>query len=487
MGDKINDVVAKTQQGVAVGGGLAPTQASLAQERKDAQLVEDAANADRKAYAQNPYLKDDIALTNEDVKAGKYKPKEEKDDQDIFDNQSELYRRTPDGEAAYNKMTEQVLNIQKQYIDQFAKSDEFRKLREQYQQQLNAANGDDAKAEITRRFNQLLNKRLEERYGADMDEKCRNAQAEYFESLYKARQQSFDGARERLYAPIVREKNENLRQSVFNELTDVRKQISDKVSALSGNSGSIAYPSTNLWSQNAAFTNMVEKDNPELANEKKMLETAQNRLEDNKKLIEAAVEGKGFWAGLGKTAGDFDNWTMGLSEYYNSKNVRAVLEKADKGEELTKAEQAVMDAVALETMAHQYYAYQLSRMYKAGETTGASLPFMVDFMINPIAGTGKALAKTAMKWGVKRGLAKGTRYAAQIGARLGGDILGATGMTLTTGAGRVAAGVEQRMTGDVMSDISYDRERHIRHQLQRQRKPADIRHSTVEQHRRQLD
>lgn len=456
LGDKINDVVTKTQQGVAVGGGLAPTQASLAQERKDAQLVEDAANADRKAYAQNPYLKDDIALTNEDVKAGKYKPKEEKDDQDIFDNQSELYRRTPDGEAAYNKMTEQVFNIQKQYADQFAKSDEFRKLQEQYQQQLNAANGDDAKAEITRRFNELLNKRLEERYGADMDEKCRNAQAEYFESLYKARQQSFDGARERLYAPIVREKNENLRQSVFNELTDVRKQISDKVSALSGNSG---YPSTNLWSQNAAFTNMVEKDNPELANEKKMLETAQNRLEDNKKLIDAAVEGKGFWAGLGNTAGDFDNWTMGLSEYYNSKNVRAVLEKADKGEELTKAEQAVMDAVALETMAHQYYAYQLSRMYKAGETTGASLPFMVDFTLNPFSGVGRALAKTAMKWGVKRGLAKGTRYAAQIGARLGGDILGATGMTLTTGAGRVAAGVEQRMTGDVMSDISYDRER----------------------------
>ncbi len=438
-------------------GFNSPTINQYEQHKVDKEAAEQKAVADRKAFAADPYRNDDIARSNEDITAGKYKPKEEKSDQDIFDNQSELFRRTPDGAKAYDKMVAASESIQQRYIDLYAKTPEFAKLRKQYQEQVAAAVGDDAKAEVTKRFNELLGRRLQERYGEDIDKATRNAQAEYFETMYKARQQSYEGAREKLYAPIVKEKNENLLANVTDELTAARKQISDKANALSGDRGSHPYPSASVWSQNAAFTNLAEKENPELASEKRMLETAQERLKENKQVIDAAINGSGFWKAMGESF-NADNWTMGLNEYMNSSNVRKVIEKSEKGEELTKAEQAVMDAVSLEVLANQYYAYQHSRTYKMGQTTGASLPFMVDFMINPFSGTGRALAKAAMKWGVKRGLVKGGVRALTIGARAGGDILGATGMTATSGLGRVAAGVEQRMTGDVNADISYDKE-----------------------------
>jgi hypothetical protein len=421
----------------------------------------------RKRYTADPYRDDAayIAQNDEDIRNGKYTLKEEKTDEDIRDNQLALYNATPEGKVEYDKMNTACNQKQNEYFERFSKTVEYDKLMKEYQSAYNAAVGDSAKEEVNKKYNALLNDKLVAYGGEEYEKALEDIYSKYYEKAYNARQNSWLGAQTRLNQPIIKEKNESTLQRVNKSLEDNRKKITDAANTMSGRTNADGtyrehtYPSGGLpWTYNAAYNNLAAQQLPEVAAEEKLLVTAQDRLESNKDLIEAATEGKGFWGGFKDTVGDFDTWTMGLSEWMNNRNVKSVIEKADRGEELTETEQALMDAVALEVMANQYYAFQISRGYKAGQTTGASIPFMIDFMVNPLSGVGRALGKAAVKWGLKRGLAKGATRLIGAGARMGGDLLGATGMTLTTGAGRVGAGVEQRMTGDIKASFKHDKE-----------------------------
>ena len=189
------------------------------------------------------------------------------------------------------------------------------------------------------------------------------------------------------------------------------------------------------------------------------LDYANKLLEDAQKVTEAAQSGDNFMKGLGRGLKDeafnLNNWLMGIEDAKGGKQAVKTLEKLDRGEELTEAEQSLVDALVTNAAVTNFYSQKLGRGYKAGQTTGASLPFMLDMLtsVGSMSAATKSAGKGLLKYiasktashSLKRNLAKGA-YG------LGKGIVDATLHTATAGMPRVMADYGQRGIGDVKYD-----------------------------------
>ena len=188
------------------------------------------------------------------------------------------------------------------------------------------------------------------------------------------------------------------------------------------------------------------------------LHAAKNLLDDANKLVEEAKKGDtGFFSSLGRGFKDkfmdTDNWTMGLTDTAYSGLLRKAIEKEESGEELSPEESKLLDAAAVNMATQAYFSSDMSRGYKAGSTTAQSIPFMLEFAVNPVSSSGNALAKGLLKHGLKRFGRVATSNAAKVAGRLVGDAAAAAGMTATSSIGRVASGTNERMIGDVQATV----------------------------------
>lgn len=191
----------------------------------------------------------------------------------------------------------------------------------------------------------------------------------------------------------------------------------------------------------------VNPVNQELMPEYTALRKAQRLVEESNNIIEEASK-KGntnFMAGLAR--GFWDNlnaedYTFGADDAAQSAFLYRALDKAEKGESLTKAEETLLDAAAINMAVQSYYAQDLGKGYGAGQVTAENIPFMLEMAINPISASGKTTAKALLNYGLKK-FAK--NKAAKVGARLAGDALAATGMAATTGFGDVLEGTTDRL------------------------------------------
>lgn len=188
------------------------------------------------------------------------------------------------------------------------------------------------------------------------------------------------------------------------------------------------------------------------------LHAAKNLLDDANKLVEESKKGDtGFFSSLGRGFKDrfmdTDNWTMGLTDTAYSGLLRKAIEKEESGEELSPEESKLLDAAAVNMATQAYFSSDLSRGYKAGSTTAQSIPFMLEFAINPVSSSGNALAKGLLKHGLKRFGRAATSNAAKVAGRLVGDAAAAAGMTATSSIGRVASGTNERMIGDIQATV----------------------------------
>ncbi len=199
--------------------------------------------------------------------------------------------------------------------------------------------------------------------------------------------------------------------------------------------------------------------------EARALRSAAQFYEEAKKTREAAVNGAGFGKGLAD-AFTIDNWDFGITDLVSNASLYNAAVKEEKGEKLTDAEQALLDAAAHRVASDMYYGNFLGRGYKAGLTTGQSLPFMAEFMMNPAAGgakeganvvtraLGRAISKKiGAKYGTKVArdiVAKpALKKALQAGGRVLGDVEASAIMSGTTGLGGTIADTYDRMTGDI--------------------------------------
>ncbi len=158
----------------------------------------------------------------------------------------------------------------------------------------------------------------------------------------------------------------------------------------------------------------------------------------------------GVYHGLVDKAKYGSNWDFGMSNLAEGLMLKNIVDKVDKGEAITRDEEAFLDSwatlIAAESMVKQ------GRGYKAGAVTAEAIPFMVEMLLSPIKGGSSAASKFA-RWAIKK---YGTAVARKVpmtitryGVRLGGDVSKGVGMTLTTGIGRTADEAVRRSVGEI--------------------------------------
>lgn len=168
--------------------------------------------------------------------------------------------------------------------------------------------------------------------------------------------------------------------------------------------------------------------------------------------------GKGAARGFGDKLFDARTWDMGLRDASDALALNKALTAFDNGEALTPSQQAMLDAKAVELATVAYFGSYVSRGYTAGAIAAGSIPYMIEFALNPLSTTGKTavskLSRYALKRFGKKALRRNaTKYAAsRMAARVAGDIAGAAAMTSTTGSVRTVADAANRMNGQIYFD-----------------------------------
>lgn len=168
--------------------------------------------------------------------------------------------------------------------------------------------------------------------------------------------------------------------------------------------------------------------------------------------------GKGAARGFGDKLFDARTWDMGLRDASDALALNKALTAFDNGETLTPSQQAMLDAKAVELATVAYFGSSVSRGYTAGTIAAGSIPFMLEFALNPLSTTGKTAASKLSRYALKRFGKKAlkrnaTKYAAaRMAARVAGDMAGAAAMTSTTGSVRTVADAANRMNGQIYFD-----------------------------------
>lgn len=198
----------------------------------------------------------------------------------------------------------------------------------------------------------------------------------------------------------------------------------------------------------------------------KQLEYASTLIEQAQNITnEAKKKGNtNFFSGFARGFKDapLDGWAMGLQDLKNYSAAKKVMDKVDRGEELSPSEDALMLALVTNAATQMYYSGDLGRGYKAGGVTAESLPFMLDM----IAGMGtiqsvtkpasKALVKYATEKAAKMGLGRATTGLAKGAARTAAGLGDVAAHTATFGGARVAADYQRRGLGDVQVSPEQD-------------------------------
>lgn len=369
-----------------------------------------------------------------------YTPRSISSMNDVYNNYRDRFALTERGRQLSEEMAGIQKEIQDKYANRFLASDEYRKLSQQYK-------GNE--------LNQKANEAFQKTYGEVISKEL-----EPYQDVYNKEITSRYGTdMKRDLAGFVKKSVgshlSTLTNEVNKDLDDIEEKITKQKKILRNDSGN-------------AMVNarMNTREDPTLAQyrgERTYLEGAKNLIDESNNIIEeAGKKGKtNFFSGLARgfadTAFDPKQWTLGISDMIGGIRLKNVVEKADKGEKLSPSEEKLLDAAVTNMAVNAYYSSDLGRGYKAGQTTGASIPFMLEFAINPISAAGEGIAKSILKYGMKKfGASAMKKGMSKMGARLAGDALAAAGMEGTTGLARVTAGAQDRMMGNILFDVDKD-------------------------------
>lgn len=369
-----------------------------------------------------------------------YTPRSISSMNDVYNNYRDRFALTERGRQLSEEMAGIQKEIQDKYANRFLASDEYRKLSQQYK-------GNE--------LNQKANEAFQKTYGEVISKELESYQDVYNKEITSR----YGTDMKRDLAGFVKKSVGShlitLTNEVNKDLDNIEEKITKQKKILRNDSGN-------------AMVNarMNTREDPTLAQyrgERTYLEGAKDLIDESNNIIEeAGKKGKtNFFSGLARgfadTAFDPKQWTLGISDMIGGIRLKNVVEKADKGEKLSPSEEKLLDAAVTNMAVNAYYSSDLGRGYKAGQTTGASIPFMLEFAINPISAAGEGIAKSILKYGMKKfGASAMKKGMSKMGARLAGDALAAAGMEGTTGLARVTAGAQDRMMGNILFDVDKD-------------------------------
>ena len=369
-----------------------------------------------------------------------YTPRSISSMNDVYNNYRDRFALTERGRQLSEEMAGIQKEIQDKYANRFLASDEYRKLSQQYK-------GNE--------LNQKANEAFQKTYGEVISKELESYQDVYNKEITSRYGTDMKRDLAGFVKKSVGSHLSTLTNEVNKDLDDIEEKITKQKKILRNDSGN-------------AMVNarMNTREDPTLAQyrgERTYLEGAKDLIDESNNIIEeAGKKGKtNFFSGLARgfadTAFDPKQWTLGISDMIGGIRLKNVVEKADKGEKLSPSEEKLLDAAVTNMAVNAYYSSDLGRGYKAGQTTGASTPFMLEFAINPISAAGEGIAKSILKYGMKKfGASAMKKGMSKMGARLAGDALAAAGMEGTTGLARVTAGAQDRMMGNILFDVDKD-------------------------------
>lgn len=369
-----------------------------------------------------------------------YTPRSISSMNDVYNNYRDRFSLTERGRQLSEEMAGIQKEIQDKYANQFLASDEYRKLSQQYK---------------GNKLNQKANEAFQKTYGEVISKELEPYQDIYNKEITSRYGTDMKRDLARFAKKSVGSHLNTLTNEVNKDLDDIEEKITEQKKILRDDSGN-------------AMVNarMNTREDPTLAQyrgERTYLEGAKDLIDESNNIIEeAGKKGKtNFFSGLARgfadTAFDPKQWTLGISDMIGGIRLKNVVEKADKGEKLSPSEEKLLDAAVTNMAVNAYYSSDLGRGYKAGQATGASIPFMLEFAINPISAAGEGIAKSILKYGMKKfGASAMKKGMSKMGARLAGDALVAAGMEGTTGLAHVTAGAQDRMMGNILFDVDKD-------------------------------
>ena len=261
----------------------------------------------------------------------------------------------------------------------------------------------------------------------------------------------YEGAVEKMqFGPDVEGTRQQLENDIKNDLVESRREDSKATNYI---------PYTGISAVRSQKTANLE---------------AASAFLDSADMIQKAATAEGGWTsdlarGVMDAFRDPATLTFGMSSADQYRSVYRAINKMDKGEQLSKDEQTLLDAAAYNMYVAAINNPNLPTAYTVGKGATESLPFMVEFFVNPISGVGKKAAKELAEYTVKKysGKAIGkylTGSLAKTAARKAGkfalgaaaNVVPASAMALTTSAPRTVGGVYERMVGEVKPEVAAD-------------------------------
>lgn len=168
--------------------------------------------------------------------------------------------------------------------------------------------------------------------------------------------------------------------------------------------------------------------------------------------------------GFGTTIINPKLWDQGARDFSDEARLARAVDKSDRGEQLTRGEQLLLDAKANEMATALYFEDRIGRGYKAGSVTAHAIPFMVEMaMSGGISTMGKNVASGLARYAMRR---FGTKVVGKElikgvirgGSKIVGSMVAGGAMANTFGAMKTASNIIGRTTGNVQFATGVDAE-----------------------------
>ena len=168
--------------------------------------------------------------------------------------------------------------------------------------------------------------------------------------------------------------------------------------------------------------------------------------------------------GFGTTIINPKLWDQGARDLSDTARLARAIDRADRGEQLTRGEQLLLDAKANEMATALYFEDRIGRGYKAGSVTANAVPFMVEMaMSGGISTMGKNLSSGLARYAMRRFGTKEVgkaiiKGAIRGGSKIVGSMVAGSAMANTLGAMKTASNIIGRTTGNVQFATGVDAE-----------------------------
>lgn len=166
--------------------------------------------------------------------------------------------------------------------------------------------------------------------------------------------------------------------------------------------------------------------------------------------------------GFGTTIINPKLWDQGARDFSDEARLARAVDKADRGEQLTRGEQLLLDAKANEMATALYFEDRIGHGYKMGSIGANAVPYMIEMaMSGALSTVGKTVASGLARYAMRRFGAKEAGKAIikrtiRGAATTAGAMLAGGAMANTFGAMKTAANVVGRTTGDVQFATGVD-------------------------------